>query len=151
MIIPGWPRLRLRLFVAGRAFARPCALIALGEGEPTRVLAHGAKKRCPAPVWSALVFPFLTFYYGNGGAKFSKRSRFLPKFESTGCAVRALAISKWRALSPSRCLLPSGRIPDFQDGNPLGERIVSWGLTTNGHRLRPLRHVRRIRMRLRLT
>ena len=32
---------------------------------------------------------------------------------------------KGRALSPSRCLLPSGRIPDFQDGNPLGERIVS--------------------------
>jgi len=60
------------------ALSPTCALIALGEGEPTRVLAHGAKKRCTVPVWSALVFPFLTYCSGNGGAKFSKKIGFLP-------------------------------------------------------------------------
>jgi hypothetical protein len=45
-----------------------------------RVLAHGAKKRCTAPVWLALVFPFLTCYTGNGGAKFSKKIDSYRKF-----------------------------------------------------------------------
>jgi hypothetical protein len=103
-------------------------LIALGEGEPTRVLTHGAKKHGPAPVWSALVFPFLTSSYGNGGAKFSKRFGSYRKFEWVGCAVRALAISKGVQSIPVAAYCHRGESLIFQEGNRLGERIVSWGI-----------------------
>jgi hypothetical protein len=33
--------------------------------------------RCPPPVWLALVFPFLSFFSGTGGAKFSKKIHIL--------------------------------------------------------------------------
>jgi hypothetical protein len=69
-------------------------LIPVGEGEPTRVLAHGAKKRYTAPIWSALVFAFLTFFSGNGGAKFSEKTGFLQALrmeEPDNCDAETIA------------------------------------------------------------
>jgi len=109
-------------------FRATCALIPWGDGEPTRVLAHGVKKRAPPPVWLALKFPFLASYYGNVGAKFSKKSRFLPKFEGIGCAVRARAISNGAQSIAVAAYCHRGESLIFQEGNPLGERIVSWGI-----------------------
>ena len=116
-------------------FRATCALIPWGDGVPTRVLAHGAKKRAPPPVWLALKFPFLASYYGNVGAKFSKRFGSYRKFEWVGCAVRALVLSNGAQSRPSQpsvkrkvTILYQGKTLIFQGRNPLGECLVSWGI-----------------------
>ncbi len=77
---------------------------------------------------------FLTYYYGIGGAKFSKKRRFLPKLEWIGCAVDALALSKSAQSIPVAAYCHRGESLIFQEGNPLGERTeFPRGLTTNGH------------------
>jgi hypothetical protein len=92
------------------------------------VQAHGAKKRCTTPVWLALVFPFLTSYTGNGGAKFSQKIGFLPEirmnrwWSSNTCAFKSRALSPVSAVCKVKNANSlSGKIPDFSAGNPLGK------------------------------
>jgi hypothetical protein len=53
----------------------------------------GAKERpLGAGIMDNLSFPFLTYYSGNGGAKFSKKIWLLPEIERIGGGVRVRAL-----------------------------------------------------------
>jgi hypothetical protein len=61
---------------------------------------------------------FLTYYYGIGGAKFSKKIEFLLE----------LAISNGAQSIPVAAYCHREESLIFQEGNPLGGRIVSGGI-----------------------
>ena len=109
-------------------FRATCALIALGEGEPTRVLAHGAKKRCPDAGLVGIGVSISHFLLRKRWGEVLEKESVPTEIRVDWWCSSSTCDFKGRALYPGCCLLPSGRIPDFAGGNPLGERIVSWGI-----------------------